>query len=172
MLGCQAVCAGGGDGGLGPQGTACEVGRTLLEKGTISVLVERGEAWRKKMQAAEFLFPSAAALHGIQGRKSAQAARGCPGGIKPWKFIPSALQSSDISGKESLPRDKNCFVYPCYRRCFKNENGSLLSERTYESFFNLVLMGVGVWAGCARKGRDSPCSGEGVVSVAFERMRG
>lgn len=120
MLGCQAVCAGGGDCGLGPKGTACEVGRALLEKGTRSVLVEGGGAWRKKVQAAECLIPSAAALHEIQERKCAQAARGCPGGIKPWKFSPSELQSLDISGKEPLPRDKNCFVYPCYKRCFKN----------------------------------------------------
>lgn len=40
MLGCQAVCAGGGDCGLGPEGTAYEVGRILLEKGTAPVFVE------------------------------------------------------------------------------------------------------------------------------------
>ena len=63
------------------------------------------------MHVAEFLIPSVPSLYLTQRKKNAQAARGCPGGMKPPQFSPSECQSANISEKESLPRDEHCLPF-------------------------------------------------------------
>ena len=86
---------------------------------------------------AEFLIPSLPSLCLTQRKKSAQAAWRCPGGTKPPQFSSSELHSANISEKQSLPREKHCFVYPFYRRYFKKSSESLQSEGSTPFFFTL-----------------------------------